>query len=401
MLPVICFVVFASFIGAGIVVPLFPFFGARIGAPPEAITSLIAVFALGQLVGTPLWGWASDRVGRRPIVLLCLAGSAASSVILAYADTLELLFASRIAGGLMAAVAAVAFAVVSDVATGNARARGMGFVGASMALGFILGPALGGLLAGGDEARADYRLIALVAAGLDAAAFVLAALFLRETRPPARRRHTDAGTGVPATSAFRRTLSHPSLLELNIANVLFSGSFAVVDAALPLFAARVHELSPREVGYMFTMMGSVSTATQAVGLAIFLRRLGAFGTVMLGIGCFVVGHIVVGLSPATWVMCIGAAILALGLGGVMAPSSSLVSAVAAEHERGALLGIFQGSGNLGRTLMPFFAGWLYAALGPPSPFLAAAAVSVPALVLVARAGRAHAVPAPHRSPGGL
>jgi DHA1 family tetracycline resistance protein-like MFS transporter len=381
MMLVLGIVVFVSFVGVGLVVPLFPFFGERAGAAPEMITTAMAVFALGQLISTPFWGWASDRVGRKPVLIVSLLGAAVSYLMLAFADSIGLLMLSRLVGGLMTGIGAVAFAIVADVASGPERARGMGRVSAAFSLGFILGPAFGGLLAGGDAAQADFRAIALTAAGIDVAAALLALLFVRETRP--QRRAPAAAPGVLAPRAgLAATLRDPALLRLNLAHVLFAGSFAVVDSTLPLFASRAHDLSPREIGYAFTWMGLVSAVVQAATLGRIVRSVGSFNALLAGTALFGVGQLLVAASPTPWVLAGGLAALATGMSLFIAPASSLVAAVSHEADRGAVLGVFQGAGNLGRTITPLFSGLLFSMAGMASPFFAAAILVVPALALI-------------------
>jgi DHA1 family tetracycline resistance protein-like MFS transporter len=383
MMLVLGIVVFVSFVGVGIVVPLFPFFAARIGAAPEMITTMMAVFAFGQLVSTPFWGWASDRIGRKPVLLLSLLGAALSYLLLAYADSIKMLLLSRLIGGLMTGIGAVAFAVIADISSGVQRARGMGRISAAFSLGFILGPAFGGLLAGSDAASTDYRMIAFVAAALDVAALLLALAFVRETRPMqspvAATSPAQHGSGVLA-----RSLRTPQLRRLFIVHLLFAGSFAVVDSTLPIFAAGQHQFSPREVGYAFTAMGAVSAAAQALAIGWLVRRAGPVHAVTFGLLMFLLGHLAVAGSTGGAMLLAGLVALAIGMSAFIAPASNLVTAAAAEHERGTVLGLFQGAGNLGRTLTPLFSGLLFTLVGPRAPFLAAAVLILPALWLLLR-----------------
>lgn len=374
-------VMFVSFIGIGMIVPLFPLFGERVGAPAEAITALLAIVAVGQLVSTPFWGWVSDRLGRKPVFLLSLLGAAVANVMLAYADSLAMLAMSRVVAGLMAGVGAVAFAAVADVTDEQSRARAMGWVGAAFSLGFILGPALGGLLAGSDAATADYRMVGLVAAALDLLAAILALLFIRESRPAGAAAHR------PPVGALALTLRDPVLLRLGLAGLLFNGSFAVIDSTLPLFASRQHGFSPLDIGYTFTLMGAVTTAMQALVIGRLTERAGPFSTVLTGLALMFAGQCLVALSPTPWVMVAGLLTLAAALGAFMAPSSSIVAAAAHEAERGALLGVFQGAGNLGRAITPLFSGALFAGAGMPAPFLAGALLVLPAIACVIGARR--------------
>jgi len=388
MIAMLTAVVFLSFVGVGLIIPLFPFFGARVGAAPEMITSAMAVFALGQLVATPFWGWASDRIGRRPVLIISLLGASVSYLVLAYADSVAMLLMSRLLGGLMTGIGAVAFSIVADVTTGHASARGMGRISAAFSLGFILGPAIGGLLAGSDAAGADFRAIGLVAAGINAAAAAAAFVLIRETRPA---RQAVGDSRQPSLGLWT-ALRDPTILRLNLANLLFSGSYAVVDSTLPLYASLVHSLSPREIGLAFTWMGIVSVLVQALALDHVVRLFGLSGAVIAGLASFGVGQLLLAASSGSASLNVAIAFLAGGMALFLAPASSLVSAAAPAGERGALLGGFQGAGNLGRTVTPALSGLLFSAVGGAAPFLAAAVLVMPAIFLVLGVRRrAHAL----------
>src|SRR5215510_14763190 len=147
-LAVLFCVVVVDLLGFGIIIPLLPFMGVRFGVEPAVITLIFATYSLCQFIAAPFWGRLSDRFGRRPILMSSMIGAASSYVMLAYADSPAWLFASRALGGFMGGNISAAFAYASDVTQPHERARGLGIVGAGIGLGFTLGPALGGLLAG-------------------------------------------------------------------------------------------------------------------------------------------------------------------------------------------------------------------------------------------------------------
>jgi DHA1 family tetracycline resistance protein-like MFS transporter len=384
MLVIVGLVVFITFIGIGIIVPLFPFFGERIGASPETITLAVAVGAFGQLISTPFWGWLSDRIGRKPVLLLSLLGSTLANVLLAYADTLPTLLFSRLVAGLMSGIIAVAFAAASDVTVGEQRAKAMGRIGACFSFGFMMGPALGGLLAGENPASTDYFGIAMMAAGLDVLALVLAVLFLRETHPAGER----SGAPMFDRQLARRSLQHPVLMKMCLANLLFAGSFAVIDSMLPLFGNRVHGLSPVQIGYMFTFMGLMSTLVQAFAVGRVSARFGVFSSVIAGLALFGVGQMFIAVSGSSATMVVGGFCIAAGFAIFNAPASTIVTTAVSPTERGTVLGIFQGAGNVGRTLTPLYSGWLFTAIGPAAPFVGASLIMVPAIGALWRARRA-------------
>ncbi len=162
-------IVFVDLVGFGLIIPLLPFYGEHFHASPATVGLLMAVYSFAQFLAAPLWGRLSDRIGRRPVLACSLAGATLSYLWLAFAQDLWMLFAARALGGFMAGNIATAFAYVADVTTPANRAKGMGIVGAAFGLGFIFGPAIGGVLAGHDPANADYTSPALVAAALSGA----------------------------------------------------------------------------------------------------------------------------------------------------------------------------------------------------------------------------------------
>ncbi|MBL8629799.1 MAG: MFS transporter, partial [Rhodospirillaceae bacterium] len=181
-------IVFVGLLGVTLVIPLFPFFAYRVNAGPDMITAIMAVYAAGQFVAAPFWGKVSDSIGRKPVFLISTVGGVFSYVLLGFADSIEMLLLSRAIGGLMAGNVAVAFASMSDLTTNENRAKGMGLIGGAFNLGFIAGPAMGGILAGNDAATANLPMIAMVAGGMSAVAFCATLFFLPESLPPEKRK---------------------------------------------------------------------------------------------------------------------------------------------------------------------------------------------------------------------
>jgi DHA1 family tetracycline resistance protein-like MFS transporter len=172
-MPTLFLIVFVDLVGFGVIIPLLPFYGEHFQASPAVVGLLMATYSLAQFVSAPVLGRLSDRIGRKPVLSVSLAGAAASYLLLAFADELWMLFAARAIGGLMAGNISTAFAYVADVTTPANRAKGMGLIGAAFGLGFIFGPAIGGVLAGHDPATADFQSPALAAFALSALALVL------------------------------------------------------------------------------------------------------------------------------------------------------------------------------------------------------------------------------------
>lgn len=211
-MPVLFLVVFVDLVGFGLLLPLLPFYVQRVGAGPELITFVLGLYSLAQFVAAPLWGRLSDRYGRKPVLALTSIGLGLSYVLLAFADSLALVAASRIFGGLMAGNIATAQAYVADVTTPETRARGMGVLGAAFGLGFIVGPAIGGILAGSDVGDANFTAPALAAMVLSFTASIGVVVFLKESLPhdaAARAAMTPRATWAEkcAAIAHRRMLA--------------------------------------------------------------------------------------------------------------------------------------------------------------------------------------------------
>lgn len=232
-MPVLFLIVFVDLVGFGIVIPLLPYYALHFQAGPEVVTMVMASYSLAQLVTAPLWGRLSDRIGRRPVLLMSLAGSVASYLALAWAPSLLVLFLARIAAGAMAGNIAAAQAYVADVTTPERRAQGMGLIGAAFGLGFILGPAIGGVLAGHDPHDVDFTMPALTAAGLSAAAFVGTLLVLRESldrsRPPAPR--------ISRLVAIRQVLGRPGIARFILVGFATISVFAGMETTFALWSS--------------------------------------------------------------------------------------------------------------------------------------------------------------------
>src|SRR5579862_2179455 len=174
-------------LGFGILIPLVPYMANRFGARPELITAILGSYSLCQFLAAPLWGRLSDRYGRRPILVSSLAGACVSYLILGLANSLPWLFVSRILGGFMAGNIAAAFAYASDVSAPEKRAASLGMVGAAIGIGFTLGPAIGGILAGNNPQAASFVLPAAVSACLSVCAIGLVTFLLPESNTAERR----------------------------------------------------------------------------------------------------------------------------------------------------------------------------------------------------------------------
>src|SRR5712692_5692567 len=202
-------IVFIDLVGFGLIIPLLPFYAERFAASPLHMTALFATYSLMSMVTAPLWGHLSDRIGRRPVLMASMAAAALAYFWLAFASRLWMLFAARAFAGACAGNIAAAQAYIADVTPPERRAKGMGMIGAAFGLGFIIGPVLGGIVAGNDLATADLATPGLIAAGLSLIACLGVILLLPESLPAVR-----AGLSHGRLAAARVALARPVLARL-------------------------------------------------------------------------------------------------------------------------------------------------------------------------------------------
>jgi MFS transporter, DHA1 family, tetracycline resistance protein len=381
LLPLVLVVV-VDLLGFGIIIPLFPFMGVRFGLSPAAITLILAAYSLCQLIAAPVWGGLSDRYGRRPILMSSMLGAALSYVMLAFGDTVFWLVASRIVGGLMAGNLSAAFAYAADVTSAEDRARGLGLVGAAIGLGFTLGPALGGLMAGADPHTASFTAPALTAAGLSLVAFVCVWLFLPESHSP---QQTSAVSERRGRLDFAALAARPVLLKLVLATLLFTIAHAMLESILALWALDKFGFGPRQVGLLLLMIGGVLVLMQAGVVGWLTRRFAERRVAIGGILMYLAGLGLLAFTDSPALAVAGGLCCGIGAGVYNPSMSSLASKQAGPHERGVVMGTYQSSTSLARVIGPALSGTIYTAVALEAPFVLGMAILVPAIWLILNA----------------
>jgi multidrug resistance protein len=377
--------VFLDLVGFGIVIPLLPLYAARFGATPVAVTWLLAVYSLMQFFFAPGWGRVSDRIGRRPVLLVGLFGSAASYLAFGLAGSLPVLFIARAVNGLAGANVGVAQAYIADVTGPEDRAKGMGMIGAAFGLGFVIGPAIGGVLS-----RYGVATPFLAAAGVTLANALLAVVRLPESLPPERRQAHPRGFGL--AERLRVLVGGETsgrLRALYAAGFLVTLSFAAMEGTLSLWADARWHLSRHWVAYLFTYLGIVSVIAQGGVVGRVVKRAGERRTALLGMALVAAGLAAAALAPTMALLLAGVGALAFGQGMASPSMSSLISHEGGAGEQGRVLGVYQSLSALGRVAGPVIGGVALQHIGLPAPFLAAALIAFAgALVLAAMAGGA-------------
>jgi MFS family permease len=378
------FVCVIDVLGFGILVPLVPYMADRLGVTPALITPILGIYSLCQLVAAPLWGRLSDRYGRRPILISSLAGACLSYLLLGFAHDVAGLVVARALAGFMAGNLSAAFAYASDISTPAQRANSMGMVGAAVGIGFMLGPAIGGLLAGDDIHSADFLRPATVSAALSLVAIALVVWVLRESHAPEQRTGPESPRRPGAVALL---LARPALRSIATASFLVTCSQAIFESIFAIWALRKFGFGPRTVGLVLFGLAIIAVSAQGGLVRLLAPRLGEVRLAIWGVVLYVAGLLMVAAAARPMLAFVGLACCGVGGGAFIPCASALASKQADARERGAVMGTYQAGASLARALVPMVSGAIYAGLGPSAPFLAGAAVTAPAAWLVWRAAR--------------
>jgi DHA1 family tetracycline resistance protein-like MFS transporter len=362
---VIFFTVLIDLIGFGIIIPILPYYAQGFGAGGLGLGALLGVFSAMQFVATAFLGRTSDRVGRRPILLVTMLVNALGYVLFAVAHSYPVLFVARVVSGFAGGNISAAQAYIADITTPAERSRGMGIIGAAFGLGFIIGPAVGGLAAHylGPSAPG------LVAAGLSLANFVSAYFVLPESLKTEHRTERELWDFSHIGDAIRNPRLAPLMLAWLVAPLAFSG----YTVALPLWAGVTFGWREQQLGWFFTVIGATAAVVQGYAFGKLARRFGDRALLIAGGFGMAASIAVIPALHSSATLYAWTAVLAFS-NSIFGPAATgLVSVFADPTEQGTVLGAAQALGALGRLLGPLALGQVYDA-SHPAAFLVAAAV---------------------------
>jgi ferrochelatase len=350
-----------------------------------------ALYSLLQFIGAPIWGTISDRVGRKPVLLISVFGLFLSYVLWFFSGSFTLLILARFIGGLMGGNLSTASAVVADVTTKENRSRGMAFIGIAFALGFILGPAMGGILSTIDLSAKFPSLIglgvnpfsmpALVAAVLSLFNFISILVNFHETLPPEKR---GKGTVERTANIFKlfKPAPYAGVNGTNISHFLFLTAFSGMEFTLTFLAVERLGYTSMDNAYMFIYIGFFIAMIQGGYVRRKAGQVGENKMAMHGLLAIIPGLILIAFTKNSFMLYAGLAFLAVGSAMVIPCQTSAVSIYAPAEVQGHVIGVFRSLGSLARVVGPILASLIYWKLGGTYPYLIGAAFLIIPILMI-------------------
>ena len=396
-LTVIFLTVFIDLIGFGIILPLGPYLALQHHASAMQVGLLMSVYSAAQFLFSPFWGGLSDRIGRRPVILVSLFGGALSYLLFAFADSLWLLFVARALAGAFGGNISAAHAYIADVTKPEERSKGMGLIGAAFGLGFIFGPVMGGVLGSlgqrwGSAPPFGLSLAALGASALCFGNFILATFRLRESLSAEARAMAIAAGG--GTSWARRLAARfqdigrqarrPIAGPLVAVFFLSGLAMAQMESMLFPFMADRFGWGMRDASYGFAYVGVLMVIVQGYLIRKWTPKYGEPALLTTGLLLFSVSLFAIAGSGVIPLLAVAMTVLAVGNGLMRPPNLGMISLLTPASEQGAAMGVTNSLASLGRIAGPVLGGWLYEHAGTGSPFVAAGLFAAGALAISAK-----------------
>lgn len=365
-------VAFVDMLGFAMIFPLLPFYTLRLGGQAWVVGPLVASFSIAQLISAPLWGRVSDRHGRRPVMLVGLAGAGIAYLIFGFANSVWLLFASRIVQGLGGGTTSVVQAYVSDATDPSQRARGLGWLSASTNLGVMIGPAIGSL-----ASQLGPEWPGIFAATLCAANVLFAWARLPESKPSTPARAPGAAARpLGIRRAVLRVLLHPRAPQPRLIWIyaVGMGAFASVSAVLALYLKARFGITEATIGYFFLYMGALSVVLRAVIIGWLVDRFGETRVMRMGAVALSLGLLLLPLPHSIVRMALALALIPVGTALLFPSVTALVTQHTDPAEVGQTMGVQQSFGGSARVLGPMWATPVFQLAGPAVPFFVASGI---------------------------
>lgn len=373
--------VFIDVLGFGLILPLLPYYAADFNASSLMVGLLLSANALTQMIGAPILGRLSDRYGRKPLLIASISGTVLSFLVLGWAKSLAVLFLSRIMDGLLGGNVSLAQAYITDSTTRENRAAGLGLIGAAFGVGFIFGPALGGILsAGGNYARP-----AFAAAGLAALNLIGALLWLPESLPPEKRTAPETTTR-PRVSlgALLEALRRPCVGPLLSVVLIYGLAFTIFQTMFSLFTQQKLSFSAQATSYVLTYVGVLVVLVQGGGIRWLSKKFTDKQLIFAGAVLLTGGLLGWAFSNSLAMLLIALAPLALASGMLRVSTSSALTKSVQQTEVGGILGLSASFTSFTAVIAPLIGSFLLAEISPAAPGVAGAILMVAAALLTWR-----------------
>ncbi|WP_084710783.1 MFS transporter [Ornithinibacillus californiensis] len=346
-LPILFMIMFLVMVGFGIIIPVLPFYAEELGASPTELGLLMAVYSLMQFLFAPMWGKISDRIGRKPVIMIGIFGLSLSFFLLALSTEVWMLFAARIIGGILSAAnMPTVTAYVADITSEEDRGKGMGIIGAATGLGFIFGPAIGGVFTNINLQTPFYL------AGVVSLITLLFVLFILKESLRVTGDHANS-----SSRDSRRKVIRGPLAMLYFLQFFISLSLSGLEATYAYFAAEKASLDALTLGYIFMIMGLASAIVQG-SMGALTKRFGEGAIIQMGIIISALGFALILFTQNFTTAAIFLAIFGVG-NGVIRPSVSSLLTKYSKMGHGAATGYLSSFDSLGRIIGPVLGGFLY------------------------------------------
>jgi MFS transporter, DHA1 family, tetracycline resistance protein len=376
-LPTLLSVMFINLLGFGIVVPLLPFYAKSFAAPPWQIALVFSAYAIGAFFGEPFWGRLSDRIGRKPILISTVTGNCLCYMAMAFAPTIAFAFVARILGGLMSGNGSVIQGYIADVTPPDRRSGRMALLGAAFNIGFIVGPALGGLLAHPSAGHIGFRIPLMVCSALSATCVVGIVFFVRESRA----RHHTFMEQASRWALLGNALTTPAIGRLMLVTFLAGSAFTGIESIFGLWTEARFGWGPRQVGSAFAIVGVVAAFCQIVLVGRLSRRFGEARVLAAGMAMTAIFLSLQPWSSGAFTVVPLLALTAFGQSIAWPNVAALISRNVDWRHQGQYLGLNNATGALARTAGPFCAGIAFSTAGVNAPFYLSALIVMPAIAL--------------------
>ncbi|MGW8224821.1 MAG: MFS transporter [Anaerolineales bacterium] len=352
-LAILFFTMVVVMMGFGMIIPILPFYIIQFGAGGSAMGLLMATYAIMQFIFSPIWGGISDRIGRKPVLLIGVLGNAIAQILFGLSTELWMLIAARIiAGVLSSATLPTAMAYIGDSTSEKDRGGGMGIIGAAMGVGMVLGPGIAGWMA-------TYSLSApfFLAAGLSLLALILIYLTLPESLLPGKR--TGSGTRIsgPQLGELWQALFSPIGFLLILA-FLVSFGLTNFESVFGLYANAQYDYGPQQVGWLLTFIGLISAIVQGGLTGPFTRRWGEVMVIKVSLFGSAVGFALMTLAGSTSAVLLTTGFFVIS-NAMLRPAVSALISKRATMGQGVAMGLNNASMSLGRSVGPLWAGFIY------------------------------------------